>query len=136
MSTFQGIRASASGALPTFLSKPLGIYEDPSTMANSTGNPSIAGGSLSKAASLVDYLQLPSLKGSSVSVTAFTILSIVATMLVLEQILYRSKKAHLPGPKWTIPVIGKFFDSLNPTLENYMKGWNSGPLSVASVFHM
>lgn len=37
-----------------------------------------------------------------------TILVLVATLLVLEQSVYRYKKAHLPGAKWTIPVIGKF----------------------------
>lgn len=36
------------------------------------------------------------------------ILVLVATLLVLEQSVYRYKKAHLPGAKWTIPVIGKF----------------------------
>lgn len=37
-----------------------------------------------------------------------SILVVVATLLVLEQSVYRYKKAHLPGAKWTIPVIGKF----------------------------
>lgn len=68
--------------------------------------------------------------------TAATILTLIISLLVLEQIVYRSKKAHLPGDKWTIPVIGKFADSLNPTLENYKKQWYSGPLSCVSVFNM
>jgi C-22 sterol desaturase len=50
--------------------------------------------------------------------------------------VYRSKKQHLPGAKWTIPIIGKFADSLNPTLENYKAAWNAGPLSCVSVFNM
>ncbi|KAE8213288.1 hypothetical protein CF327_g3192 [Tilletia walkeri] len=66
----------------------------------------------------------------------FTILAVIATMLITEQVLYRRKKAHLPGPTWTIPIIGKFMDSLQPSLEKYQAGWNSGPLSVASVFHI
>lgn len=37
-----------------------------------------------------------------------TILVLVATLLVLEQSVYRYKKQHIPGNKWTIPVIGKF----------------------------
>jgi C-22 sterol desaturase len=49
---------------------------------------------------------------------------------------YRSKKQHLPGPEWTIPVIGKFLDSMKPSIENYKAGWDLGELSVASVFHM
>jgi C-22 sterol desaturase len=36
------------------------------------------------------------------------ILVLVATLLVLEQSVYRYKKGHLPGAKWTIPIIGKF----------------------------
>ena len=50
--------------------------------------------------------------------------------------MYRSKKQHLPGAQWTIPVIGNSADSLNPTLENYKKAWNAGPLSCVSVFNM
>lgn len=37
-----------------------------------------------------------------------TVLVVLATLLVLEQSVYRYKKKHLPGAKWTIPVIGKF----------------------------
>ncbi|GMK59354.1 hypothetical protein CspeluHIS016_0703690 [Cutaneotrichosporon spelunceum] len=68
--------------------------------------------------------------------TAATILTVVISLLILEQIVYRTKKAHLPGDKWTIPVIGKFADSLNPTLENYKRQWYSGPLSCVSVFNI
>lgn len=67
---------------------------------------------------------------------AGSVLVLVATILIAEQIVYRQRKAHLPGAAWTLPIIGKFADSLNPSLENYRKGWDSGPLSVASVFHM
>lgn len=65
-----------------------------------------------------------------------TTLAIVGSLLVLEQVVYRSKKGNLPGATWTIPIIGKFADSLNPTLENYQKGWDLGPLSAISVFNM
>lgn len=68
--------------------------------------------------------------------TTATILTLILSLLVLEQLVYRAKKAHLPGAKWTIPVIGKFADSLNPTLANYKAQWNSGPLSAVSVFNM
>jgi len=68
--------------------------------------------------------------------TAATILTAIISLLILEQVVYRSKKAHLPGDKWTIPVIGKFTDSLNPTLSNYKKQWYSGALSAVSVFNM
>lgn len=66
----------------------------------------------------------------------FTVLSVIVSLLALEQVIYRRKKGGLPGPKWTIPVIGKFADSLRPSLEKYQEGWNSGALSVASVFHI
>lgn len=65
-----------------------------------------------------------------------SVVVLFATLLVLEQANYRAKKGCLPGAAWTIPVIGRFFDSLNPTLENYKKGWAQGPLSVTSVFHI
>ncbi|WVW79241.1 hypothetical protein I302_101207 [Kwoniella bestiolae CBS 10118] len=68
--------------------------------------------------------------------TTATILTLVISLLLLEQLVYRTKKAHLPGAKWTIPVIGKFADSLNPTLANYKAQWNSGPLSAVSVFNI
>lgn len=66
----------------------------------------------------------------------YTTLAIVVSLLALEQGVYRYKKRHLPGPAWTIPIIGRFIDSLHPTLENYKKGWASGDLSAVSVFNM
>ncbi|WRT68966.1 uncharacterized protein IL334_005948 [Kwoniella shivajii] len=68
--------------------------------------------------------------------TTATILISVISLLLIEQLVYRTKKAHLPGAKWTIPVIGKFADSLNPSLANYKAQWNSGPLSAVSVFNI
>ncbi|KAK8843391.1 hypothetical protein IAR55_007048 [Kwoniella newhampshirensis] len=68
--------------------------------------------------------------------TTATVLTVILSLLVLEQVVYRTKKAHLPGAKWTIPIIGKFADSLNPTLANYLAQWNSGPLSAVSVFNI
>jgi sterol 22-desaturase len=58
------------------------------------------------------------------------------SLLILEQSVYRYKKGNLPGDKWTIPVIGKFINSLYPSLENYMKQWDMGALSALSVFNM
>lgn len=91
---------------------------------------------LGKVFSIVDLTRLPSLQEADRTTVVFTILAVVATLLLAEQYTYQKKKAGLPGPKWTIPVIGKFADSLHPTLEKYQEGWNSGPLSVASVFNM
>ncbi|KAG2370310.1 cytochrome P450 sterol C22-desaturase [Suillus spraguei] len=66
----------------------------------------------------------------------YTAAAIVGTLLVLEQSVYRSKKKHLPGDPWTIPIIGKFADSMKPTMEGYMRQWNSGALSAISVFNI
>jgi sterol 22-desaturase len=66
----------------------------------------------------------------------FTTLAILGALLVLEQSVYRYKKKHLPGATWTIPVIGKFADSMKPTMEGYMAQWNSEALCAISVFNM
>ena len=60
----------------------------------------------------------------------YTTAAIVLSLLALEQTVYRYKKRHLPGDKWTIPIIGKFADSMNPTMEGYIKQWQSGALSA------
>lgn len=65
-----------------------------------------------------------------------TTVVLVGTLLVLEQIRYRYKKRHLPGPAFTIPIIGKFVNSLYPSIENYCKQWSTGDLSALSVFHI
>lgn len=67
---------------------------------------------------------------------ATAVLCAVVVLLVMEQAIYRHKKAHLPGDRWTIPVIGKFLDSMNPTLDNYKRQWASGALSAVSVFNI
>ena len=83
-------------------------------------------------------VQFPTiLSSASNAITwTYTTFAIVLTLLVLEQSVYRYKKRHLPGDKWTIPIIGKFADSTKPTMEGYMKQWNSGALSALSVFNM
>lgn len=68
--------------------------------------------------------------------TVATVVTIVLSLLILEQAVYRSKKGRLPGDRWTIPIIGKFADSLSPTLEGYQRQWDSGELSAISVFNM
>jgi sterol 22-desaturase len=66
----------------------------------------------------------------------WTTLAVVSVLLILEQSVYRHKKKGLPGDRWLIPVIGKFADSVNPTLQNYQRQWNLGALSCVSVFNM
>jgi len=64
-----------------------------------------------------------------------TTLVIIFSLLALEQLNYRAKKKHLPGPTWTIPVIGKFTDSLTPTMKAYHATWAT-KLSAVSVFNI
>ncbi len=78
------------------------------------------------------------------------------------QVSYRLKKGSLPGPDYVPPLIGKvfiafgiflcpfgcalftltshtflqFFDSLNPSFDNYLAQWQSGELSCTSVFQI
>src|SRR5579863_6666267 len=95
--------------------------------------------SMPSATSLVQLSnQFPSLLTSTSKVTTwtYTTIAIVVTLLALEQSLYRYKKKQLPGDSWTIPIIGKFADSMNPTMESYTKQWNAGALSALSVFNM
>ncbi|EAU92626.1 C-22 sterol desaturase [Coprinopsis cinerea okayama7 len=66
----------------------------------------------------------------------YTTGAIVVSLLALEQAVYRYKKRHLPGASWTIPIIGKFADSMSPSMENYKKQWASGDLSAISVFNI
>jgi C-22 sterol desaturase len=82
--------------------------------------------------------QFPNLLSSTSKVVtwSYTTLAIVFALLALEQSLYRYKKKNLPGDSWTIPIIGKFAESMNPTMEGYMKQWNAGALSALSVFNM
>ncbi|KAJ7124785.1 cytochrome P450 [Mycena crocata] len=66
----------------------------------------------------------------------YTTGAIIFALLALEQTVYRVKKRHLPGDKWTIPIIGKFADSMKPTMEGYKAQWDSGVLSAVSVFNI
>ncbi|KAJ8481095.1 hypothetical protein ONZ45_g2625 [Pleurotus djamor] len=66
----------------------------------------------------------------------YTTAVITLSLLALEQAVYRYKKRHLPGDTWTIPIIGKFADSVKPTMEGYMRQWSSGALSAISVFNI
>jgi C-22 sterol desaturase len=77
-------------------------------------------------------IPLPSTSTSWVYAT----LAVLFTLLALEQSVYRYKKRHLPGPAWTIPIIGKFADSLKPTMEGYIRQWNAGELTAVSVFNL
>jgi sterol 22-desaturase len=66
----------------------------------------------------------------------YTSLAVIVALLILEQSVYRYKKGRLPGSRWTIPIIGKFADSMRPSIEGYQRQWDSGELSAISVFNM
>ncbi|KAJ9097834.1 hypothetical protein QFC19_006624 [Naganishia cerealis] len=128
----QNASQALAGALPT------GSVANPSLLV--TLQDSLKLGSLpSFAATYFDSLKAPASgaeQGWLSKPVLGSLLALVATLLVVEQVVYRSKKAHLPGARWTIPVIGKFADSMNPKLDNYKKQWASGALSAVSVFNI
>ena len=62
-------------------------------------------------------------------------IAIIISILIFDQVRYLLYKQNIAGPKFTIPIMGAFLDSMNPTFENYLAQWNSGPLSCVSVFH-
>lgn len=89
--------------------------------------------------SQLPHIPIPSLftaKDGSQATWLYTTIAILLGLLALEQGVYRYKKSHLPGAKWTIPIIGKFKDSMHPTMEKYKRQWASGALSAVSVFNM
>lgn len=62
--------------------------------------------------------------------------TLIAIVLVYDQVSYQIQKGNIAGPKWKMwPIIGPFLESLDPKFEEYMDKWNSGPLSCVSIFH-
>ncbi|KAK7029012.1 RNA polymerase C-22 sterol desaturase [Paramarasmius palmivorus] len=99
-------------------------------MALNVSSTGATSSSLSSSASLLPFLSQES------ATWLYTTGAVLVSLLILEQSVYRYKKGNLPGDKWTIPVIGKFINSLYPSLENYMKQWDMGALSALSVFNI
>nr|BED42916.1 cytochrome P450 monooxygenase [Trametes versicolor] len=89
-------------------------------------------------ADVLDHISIPAFLSAPAGTATwlYTTLAIVFGLLALEQSVYRYKKRHLPGDNWTIPIIGKFADSVKPTMEGYLRQWNSGALSALSVFNI
>ncbi|KAJ7596760.1 cytochrome P450 [Mycena floridula] len=99
-------------------------------------SPSVAIPSSTAGSPLYTIPGLFPLKTSQSLTWLYTTSVILLSLLILEQTIYRIKKRHLPGDKWTIPLIGKFADSVHPTMEGYKKQWDSGDLSAISVFNI
>lgn len=111
----------------TIMASYFGASPAAASIASPTSGPSLA------SIPIYSFINLPL---GPAATWLYTTGAILVSLLVLEQWVYRHKKQHLPGDKWTIPVIGKFADSMKPTMEGYMKQWNSGALSAISVFNM
>jgi sterol 22-desaturase len=108
-------------------------HQQPAEMAPSSPTDSV----LSAVASL-----LGNVSGWELIVT--TLLAIVVydqgivfflTCIANDKVKYQMNKKGIAGPRFKIPVMGSFLDSLNPTFEGYLSKWESGPLSCVSVFH-
>ncbi|POY76101.1 hypothetical protein BMF94_0824 [Rhodotorula taiwanensis] len=74
---------------------------------------------------------LPSLKEAKPATVWTSVLCVIVALLIAEQALWRSRKRHLPGKQWQIPIIGQFAESLNPTMEAYKRSWAT-PLAAVS----
>ncbi|GAA5990567.1 hypothetical protein JCM10908_003134 [Rhodotorula pacifica] len=80
-------------------------------------------------------ISLPSIKEAKPSTVWTSVLCVVVALLIAEQALWRSRKKHLPGKQWQIPIIGQFAESLNPTMQAYKRSWST-PLASVSVFNI
>lgn len=56
-------------------------------------------------------------------------------VVLTYSVSYQYQKGNIIGPRFKIPFIGPFLDSVNPQFEKYRQKWASGPLSCVSVFH-
>ncbi|KAJ7655263.1 cytochrome P450 [Mycena polygramma] len=105
-------------------------------MASFKGPSSAAAAASSTSSPLYSFPSAFSFKAPESWTWLYTTGAILFALLALEQTVYRVKKRHLPGDNWTIPIIGKFADSMKPTMEGYKKQWDSGVLSAISVFNI
>lgn len=63
------------------------------------------------------------------------VMTLLAILVVYDQVAYWRIKGSLIGPSWKIPFMGPFLESVNPKFEKYVAKWLSGDLSCVSVFH-
>ncbi|KAJ9619259.1 RNA polymerase C-22 sterol desaturase [Taxawa tesnikishii (nom. ined.)] len=62
-------------------------------------------------------------------------ITILLSLVAYDQISYIVQKGTIEGPRFKMPFIGPFLESVNPKFEKYHAKWMSGPLSCVSVFH-
>ncbi|KAK2737689.1 RNA polymerase C-22 sterol desaturase [Myotisia sp. PD_48] len=63
------------------------------------------------------------------------VLALVFMLIAYDQIAYIWRKGSITGPRFKLPFMGPFLESVNPKFEQYKAKWESGELSCVSVFH-
>ncbi|KAI4865638.1 cytochrome P450 61 [Hypoxylon rubiginosum] len=79
----------------------------------------------------VDYV-VDTIANASIMSWLFTLLALA---VAYDQISYFMQKGSIVGPSFKLPFMGPFLQSLNPKFEEYLRQWQSGPLSCVSIFH-
>ncbi|OAX77836.1 hypothetical protein ACJ72_07860 [Emergomyces africanus] len=64
-----------------------------------------------------------------------TLLTIIILLVTYDQVKYIWLKGSIEGPRFKIPFMGPFLQSVNPKFLEYQAKWASGDLSCVSVFH-
>ncbi|EER29199.1 RNA polymerase C-22 sterol desaturase [Coccidioides posadasii str. Silveira] len=63
------------------------------------------------------------------------LLALFMFLVAYDQIKYIWLKGSIVGPRFKIPFMGPFLESVNPKFTEYKAKWASGELSCVSVFH-
>ncbi|KAB8200681.1 cytochrome P450 [Aspergillus parasiticus] len=63
------------------------------------------------------------------------LLTLFIAAVIYDQFRYFYQKGSIVGPRWKLPFMGPFLQSVNPKFHEYKAKWDSGELSCVSVFH-
>ncbi|KAK3313387.1 cytochrome P450 [Apodospora peruviana] len=63
------------------------------------------------------------------------VITFLLAVVLYDQVMYIKRKGSIAGPRFKIPLMGPFFQAIDPKFPAYLKQWASGPLSCVSVFH-
>ncbi|KAK2611024.1 hypothetical protein N8I77_004407 [Diaporthe amygdali] len=63
------------------------------------------------------------------------IVTFLLALVIFDQVMYIKRKGPIAGPAFKIPLVGPFFQAIDPKFDGYLSQWASGPLSCVSVFH-
>ncbi|RDW63487.1 cytochrome P450-23 [Coleophoma cylindrospora] len=70
------------------------------------------------------------------TINGWQITATIFVMLVAyDQIMYFKNKGSIAGPRFKLPFMGPFLQSLDPKFDAYKAQWASGKLSCVSIFH-